>query len=99
MVEIVEKPIAPPSHLAVTGLYAYPPDAFEKIRTLVPSGRGELEISDLNNAYARENRLMHTCVSGWFDAGEPDPWMRTQRHVQEHPERFGPQRFLLRGGA
>jgi len=96
VIEIVEKPAEPPSRFAVTGLYAYPADAFAKVRTLVPSARGELEISDLNNAYAREGRLLHTCVSRWFDAGEPEPWMCTQRHVQEHPERFGPARFRLR---
>ncbi len=96
VVEILEKPAAPPSNLAVTGLYGYPQDAFEKITELVPSGRGELEVSDLNNAYAREGRLRHVTVSGWFDAGEPEPWMRTQRYVQEHPERFGEARFRLR---
>ena len=93
--EIVEKPAQPPSNLAVTGLYLYPNDAFEIIRELEPSGRGELEVSDLNNAYAREGRLEHALVTQWFDAGEPEPWARTCRYVQEHPEHFGPERFRL----
>ena len=96
VVEILEKPETPPSNLAVTGLYCYPTDAFDKVDQLDPSARGELEISDLNNAYAREGRLQHERVAGWFDAGEPEPWMRTQRYVQEHPTRFGDDRFRLR---
>jgi glucose-1-phosphate thymidylyltransferase len=96
VVEIVEKPAVPPSNLAVTGLYGYPPDAFERVRALTPSARGELEISDLNNSYAREGRLRHHVVENWFDAGEPEPWTRTCRYVQDHPERFGAARFRLR---
>ena len=96
VVEILEKPVDPPSRLAVTGLYGYPPDAFERIRALIPSARGELEISDLNNTYAREGRLEHHLATHWFDAGEPEPWMRTCEYVAGHPERFGPERFRLR---
>lgn len=95
IVEIAEKPETPASNLAVTGLYLYPNDAFERIRHLQPSGRGEFEVSDLNNAYAREGRLRHHVIERWFDAGEPDLWMRTQRHVETHPERFGEVRFRL----
>ena len=97
IVEIVEKPDEPASNLAVTGLYLYPPDVFERLGGLVPSGRGELEISDINNAYARERRLRHHVVENWFDAGEPEPWMRTQRYVAAHPDRFGEARFRLTG--
>lgn len=96
IVEIVEKPEEPASDLAVTGLYLYPPDVFEKIRTLVPSERGELEVTDLNNAYIREGRLRYHVVERWFDAGEPGPWMATQRYVEAHPERFPETRFLLK---
>lgn len=99
IVHIVEKPEEPASDLAVTGLYLYPPDVFEKIRHLAPSPRGELEITDVNNAYAAEGRLRGHEVSRWFDAGEPEPWMRTQRHVAEHGDHFGPERFRLRGEA
>lgn len=93
--EIHEKPATPPSKLAVTGLYLYPQDAFELIETLVPSQRGELEVSDLNNAYARAGRLDHHLVTNWFDAGEPEPWARTCRYVQDHPTHFGDDRFRL----
>ena len=99
IVEIVEKPETPPSSLAVTGFYGYPADVFDIVRELVPSARGELEISDVNNAYARAGTLRHHVVEHWFDAGEPEPWMRTQRYVADHPERFGPARFRLGGNA
>jgi glucose-1-phosphate thymidylyltransferase len=99
IVEILEKPATPPSDLAVTGLYLYPNDAFDLIEGLEPSARGELEVSDLNNAYARAGRLEHHVVSNWFDAGEPEPWAQTCRYVQDHPEHFGPGRFRLHGEA
>ncbi len=95
VVAIQEKPALPQSDLAVTGLYLYPPDVFDRIRALSPSARGEYEISDVNDAYARENRLLHHRVSAWFDAGEPGPWMKAQRYVAEHPKSFGPSRFGL----
>lgn len=96
--QIQEKPDVPASNLAVTGLYLYPPDVFDRIRGLSPSARGEYEISDVNDAYAREGRLLHHRVKAWFDAGEPGPWMRAQRYVAEHPARFGPTRFGLAHG-
>ncbi len=96
VVEIVEKPEVPASDLAVTGLYLYPPDVFDKIRELEVSERGEFEVTDLNNAYIREDRLRFHVVERWFDAGEPGPWMATQRYVESHPERFPEKRFRLR---
>ncbi len=95
---IVEKPEVPSSDLAVTGLYLYPPDVFERVRRLEPSARGELEITDVNNAYAAEGRLLGHEVSRWFDAGEPEPWMRAQAWVTANPARFGPGRFRLGNG-
>jgi glucose-1-phosphate thymidylyltransferase len=72
--EIVEKPVDPPGRLAVTGLYCYEPDVFEVVATLEPSGRGELEITDVNNHYAREGTLEYDVFSGyWGDAGESIP--------------------------
>jgi glucose-1-phosphate thymidylyltransferase len=69
--EIVEKPTDPPSRLAVTGLYCYAPDVFDVIETLEPSGRGELEITDVNNHYVREGTLEYDVFEGfWGDAGE-----------------------------
>lgn len=70
VVEIVEKPADPPSSYAVTGIYCYPPDVYNIIRNLKPSQRGELEITDVNNAYLKTNRLKYTVMTGyWTDAG------------------------------
>jgi len=69
--EIVEKPTQPPGQLAVTGLYCYEPDVFDVIAHLEPSGRGELEITDVNNHYVREGTLEYDIFHGyWGDAGE-----------------------------
>lgn len=67
---IVEKPDKPKTSLAVTGLYLYDESVFEKIGCLKPSGRGELEITDVNNAYIGERLLDYRMVDGyWTDAG------------------------------
>lgn len=66
VVSIVEKPSNPVSDLAVIGVYMYHSSAFEFIRTLKPSGRGELEVTDLNNAYIREGTLEADTISGWW---------------------------------
>ena len=67
---IEEKPQNPRSNYAVTGIYMYDPTVFEKIRTLVPSGRGELEITDVNNLYIQEGTLTFATLDGWWtDAG------------------------------
>jgi glucose-1-phosphate thymidylyltransferase len=60
---------APPSNDAVVGLYCYPPDVFEIIATLQPSGRGELEITDVNREYARRGALSVQRVEGWWHDG------------------------------
>jgi len=68
--EIVEKPDLPPSSLAVTGCYLFDNRVFDVIRTLRPSGRGELEITDVNNRYVQWGTMRHTVVDGWWtDAG------------------------------
>ncbi|HSH75377.1 MAG TPA: sugar phosphate nucleotidyltransferase [Longimicrobiales bacterium] len=70
VVEIVEKPREPPSRLAVTGCYLYDNRVFDVIRTLAPSGRGELEITDVNNRYIEWGAMRHHLVRGWWtDAG------------------------------
>jgi glucose-1-phosphate thymidylyltransferase len=60
---------APPSSDAVVGLYCYPPDVFEIIDTLAPSNRGELEITDVNRAYAHRGELQVHRVEGWWHDG------------------------------
>ena len=68
--EILEKPADPPSNLAVTGIYMYDRDVFDFARDLAPSDRGELEITDVNNAYLRRGDLTHEVLDGWWtDAG------------------------------
>ena len=71
VVRIVEKPKDPPSEFAVTGIYFYDADVFGVIPTLTPSGRGELEITDVNNHYISEGTMEYDVVEGfWGDAGE-----------------------------
>ena len=70
VVEIIEKPEDPPSNLIVTGIYMYDAEVFDVISTLKPSGRGELEITDVNNAYLRRGDLEYDVLEGWWtDAG------------------------------
>ncbi len=67
---IVEKPAAPANHFAVTGLYMYDSRVFDIIRTLRPSGRGELEITDVNNDYIARGEMTWEVLDGWWtDAG------------------------------
>ncbi|HVR00919.1 MAG TPA: sugar phosphate nucleotidyltransferase [Polyangia bacterium] len=70
VIKIIEKPKQPPSNLAVTGIYFYDEDVFEIVRTLAPSGRGELEITDVNNAYISRGDMTYDVLPGWWtDAG------------------------------
>lgn len=67
---IHEKPTQPASDYAVTGIYFYDPQVFEIIATLRPSGRNELEITDVNNAYLAQGQLAYDVLPGWWtDAG------------------------------
>ena len=69
--QIVEKPESPPSEFVVTGVYFYDADVFGVIPTLTPSGRGELEITDVNNHYIEDGTMEYDVVEGfWGDAGE-----------------------------
>ena len=71
VVRIVEKPEQPPSEYAVTGIYFYDESVWEVIPTLKPSGRGELEITDVNNWYVDQGTMEYDVVEGfWGDAGE-----------------------------
>jgi glucose-1-phosphate thymidylyltransferase len=80
---IVEKPKNPRSHYAVIGIYMYDAEVWRIIDTLKPSGRGELEITDVNNAYIRAGRMTYQIVKGWWgDAGSSieDLW-RVNHHI------------------
>jgi glucose-1-phosphate thymidylyltransferase len=77
IVRIEEKPKAPRSNFAVTGFYMYDPSVFEIIKTLKPSGRGELEITDVNNAYIERGEMSWEVIDGWWsDAGTFDSLLR-----------------------
>jgi glucose-1-phosphate thymidylyltransferase len=77
VINIEEKPRKPKSNYAVTGFYMYDETVFEKIETLVPSGRGELEITDVNNAYIREGTMTFSYLDGWWtDAGTFESLLR-----------------------
>lgn len=68
--KIIEKPADPPTNLAVTGIYFFDGRVFDIIRTLKPSNRGELEITDVNNAYLDAGELEYDVMDGWWtDAG------------------------------
>ena len=70
VVKILEKPKDPPSNLIVTGVYMYDSEVFDIISTLEPSGRGELEITDVNNEFLRRGTLRYDVLEGWWtDAG------------------------------
>ncbi len=87
IVGIEEKPKHPKSNLAVTGIYMYDASVFDKIKTLKPSNRGELEITDVNNAYIREGTLAYSVLDGWWtDAGTFDSLRRAANLVADSRE-------------
>jgi len=70
IISIEEKPKKPRSEYAVTGIYMYDSKVFDIIKTLKPSGRGELEITDVNNAYLERGELEYSMLDGWWtDSG------------------------------
>jgi glucose-1-phosphate thymidylyltransferase len=91
IVGIEEKPSNPKSHYAVTGIYLYDGTVFEKTRTLKPSARGELEITDVNNAYIREGSMTFNYLEGWWtDAGTFDSLIRAANLVHDTSKRSAP---------
>ena len=71
--DILEKPEVPPSNDAVIGLYMYDNSVFSRIRTLKPSSRGELEVTDLNRDYLKDGELTaHKLHGTWIDCGTFD---------------------------
>ena len=83
---IEEKPKCPKSDFAVAGVYLYPPDVFGVIKTLKPSARGELEITDVNRHYLEQGRLAHRVLPGyWTDAGTLESLAVANRLVREQP--------------
>jgi glucose-1-phosphate thymidylyltransferase len=85
IISIEEKPAKPKSNYAVTGLYLYDNDVFKIISTLKPSGRGELEITDVNNEYIRQGAMSYSVLEGfWSDAGTFESLLRAGIMVQQN---------------
>ena len=84
VIGIEEKPKSPKSNYAVIGIYLYDKTVFQKIRRLKPSGRGELEITDVNNFYIEEDKLTYEVLDGWWtDAGTFESLLRANNLVAE----------------
>jgi len=84
IVSIEEKPKQPKSNYAVTGIYMYDFNVFDIVKTLKPSGRGELEITDVNNAYIRKGTLTYNILKGWWtDAGTPSSLLRANELAKD----------------
>jgi glucose-1-phosphate thymidylyltransferase len=89
VIDIEEKPNSPKSDCAVAGIYVYPTDVYTVIRTLKPSRRGELEITDVNRHYLKQGRLGFSFIDGyWTDAGTPDSLAHANELVRERPPVF-----------
>ena len=81
---IEEKPKQPKSNSAVTGIYLYDETVFNKVKTLIPSSRGELEITDVNNAYILEGTMGFSYLDGWWtDAGTFESLLRAGNLVAQ----------------
>jgi glucose-1-phosphate thymidylyltransferase len=88
VIGIEEKPEVPRSNFAVTGLYMYDSKVFEVIRTLKPSGRGELEITDVNNYYIEQGQMGYKVLDGyWSDAGTFESLLRAGVMVETFKEK------------
>lgn len=84
-ISIEEKPAQPKSNYASVGLYFYPADVVQIAKSLTPSARGELEITDLNNMYLAQNRMSVVPMrrgNAWLDAGTPDSLMESGQFIQ-----------------
>ncbi len=86
VISIEEKPQKPKSHIAVTGIYFYDTRVFDIIRTCRPSGRDELEITDVNNAYIQRGEMKFDMMAGWWsDAGTFASLAHVDSLVAERP--------------
>jgi glucose-1-phosphate thymidylyltransferase len=84
VIRIEEKPLEPKSEYAVIGIYLYDADVFKIIKTLKPSGRGELEITDVNNAYIERDEMTWNELEGWWtDAGTFESLLHASNLVSE----------------
>ncbi len=90
VINIVEKPENPESNWAVTGIYMYTPQVFEVIKTIIPSDRGELEITDVNNVFVKDNSLLAFYLEGyWIDAGKFESLYLASSYVRQFQNKGG----------
>lgn len=88
IVSIEEKPRRPKSDYVVTGIYMYDDQVFDITRSLKPSKRGELEITDVNNAYLKKGELTYNILKGWWtDAGTFESLLRANNLVAKKSEK------------
>jgi glucose-1-phosphate thymidylyltransferase len=86
IINIEEKPSKPKSNYIITGIYFYDASVFDIIKTLKPSGRGELEITDVNNAYIAKGQLEYDILDGWWtDAGTFESLERANEFIIKEP--------------
>jgi len=98
IIRIEEKPKKPLSSYAVIGIYFYDGTVFDRIRGLKPSGRGEYEITDINNSYIAEGTLRHTLLEGWWtDAGTFESLWHASNMVREKVLRNVQEPAMVRG--
>ena len=96
---IEEKPKNPKSNFAVTGIYMYDETVFEKTKHLKPSARGELEITDVNNAYIEEGTMAFSYLEGWWtDAGTFDSLIRAANLVYQTRQKQDAATPVVPGG-
>lgn len=106
VIDIIEKPVNPPSNQAVTGIYIYKNIAVEYAKTLTPSKRGELEITDLNKIFLNKDNLSYKFLGrgiSWLDAGTPDSLLEASnliRIIQKYQTNLicSPEEIALRNG-
>ncbi len=86
VISIEEKPKEPKSNFVVTGIYMYDSQVFKIVKALKPSKRGELEITDVNNAYLKTGNLQYDILDGWWtDAGSFESLLRANNLVANRP--------------
>ncbi len=98
IVRIEEKPLEPASNYAVTGIYMYDGEVFDIVKGLKPSSRGELEITDVNNAYIEKGTMQYDVLEGWWtDAGTFESLLRASNLVSQKVQREAQDPHRLAG--
>jgi glucose-1-phosphate thymidylyltransferase len=90
ILSIIEKPSNPPSSYCVTGIYMYDKQVFRYIDAIHPSSRNELEITDVNNLYIKNNQLKYDILKGWWiDAGTHESLFQAAKHIIQKLKKEG----------